>query len=194
MVETSALGTSFIGVPNSRPKLRVHVSSGRLLVKLRVEVITKLLAQVRKGVFSLLPQLLPSSGVGAGGSQGVQCEELEGGGQRNWTLLMLRSSSKRSSAMVGLEGLGRATALSDEPGPNQPFGHQQPVDTGETKSAKLQYSALLQLANQCADGKAGLLQTQLDDRLGCLWRDRFGQPLSRRLWRSSAPKPCARHS
>ena len=34
--------------------LRVLVSGGRLLVKLRVEIITKLLAQASKGVFSLL--------------------------------------------------------------------------------------------------------------------------------------------
>ena len=33
-----------------------------MLVKLRVEIVSKLLAQARKGVFSLLPQLLPLSG------------------------------------------------------------------------------------------------------------------------------------
>jgi hypothetical protein len=42
--------------------LRVHVGSGRLLVKLRVEITSKLLAQTRKGVFSLLQQLLVLSG------------------------------------------------------------------------------------------------------------------------------------
>src|ERR1700738_3978627 len=54
----------------------------------------------------------------------------------------------------------------------QPFAHQQPIDAGETKSAGLQTSTFLQVAHQCADGQAGLLQAQLDDRLGCLWAER----------------------
>src|SRR5208283_1483630 len=53
-----------------------------------------------------------------------------------------------------------------------PFAHQQPIDAGEAKSAGLQNSTFLQMANQCADGQGGMLQTQLDDRLGCLWAER----------------------
>jgi len=46
---------------------------------------------------------------------------------------------------LGLEGLGRAAALSDKPGPIQPFAHQQPVDAGETikcRAAKLHFPSL----------------------------------------------------
>src|SRR4029077_6554058 len=46
-----------------------------------------------------------------------------------------------------------------------------PIDAGEAKSAGLQNATFLQMANQCADRQGGMLQTQLDDRLGCLWAD-----------------------
>ena len=73
-----AICGGFFGIITTKVLLRVHVSGGKLLVKLRVEIIAKLLAQASKGVFSLLPQLLPLSGGRTGGSEGVQCEELEG--------------------------------------------------------------------------------------------------------------------
>ena len=49
---------------------------------------------------------------------------------------------------LDLEGLGRAAALSEEPGPMRPFAHQQPVDAREAKSAGLQKATFPQMANQ----------------------------------------------
>ena len=63
-----AICGGFFGIITTEVLLWAHVSGGRLLVKLIVEIITKLLpqaskvAQASKGVFSLLPQLLPLSG------------------------------------------------------------------------------------------------------------------------------------
>jgi hypothetical protein len=73
-VPLRAICGGFFGIITTEVLLRVHVSGGRLLVKLRVEIITKVLAQASKGVFSLLPQLLPLSG----GRNWWMC------GLRNW--------------------------------------------------------------------------------------------------------------
>src|SRR5438552_4595335 len=44
--------------------------------------------------------------------------------------------------------------------------------TSAIQSAGLQNSTFLQMAHQCADGQGGMLQTQFDDRLSCLWAER----------------------